>query len=191
MRFLIASVLISVALGSVAATPKVGLPIPELEIRDKGELVIVNKDIRYQTWSTEDLNGHWTLLQYMAARPRASKVNRHVIDAISLKQNAGVAVTTVNIINVADVPFGATGFALGELRANKEKYPDSTLIGDMETGRIHWELKPRASSIFLIDPEGTVRYFKDGTLSGDELQQLLETLPEPDKPSQNRPQLSQ
>lgn len=124
----------------------------------------------------------------MTARPRASKENRHVIDAICLKQSADVPVTTVNIINVADVPFGATGFALGELRANKEKYPHSTLIGDMDTGRNHWELKPRGSSIILMDPEGTVRYFKDGALSPNELQQLLEILPEPSKPSSSEPQ---
>ena len=182
MRFLLMAALALFSLTAMAKPPVLGEPIPALEVSDKGELEIDGQTIRYRPWSSASLSGQWTLLQYMAARPRASKVNRHVVDAVSLKQSQGVAVEVVNIINVRDVPFGATGFALAELENNKRKYPDSTLIGDMDQGRQRWQLAPGGSAIFLIDPKGIVRFFKDGTVSQAERETILAMLPRASKP---------
>ena len=109
MRFIVMATLFLLSLSSYAASPTVGEPMPSLEIRDKGELHLNGKAIDYRPWATSSLNGDWALLQYMAARPKASKVNRHVVDAVSEKRAQGVAVNIFNIINVRDVPFGATG----------------------------------------------------------------------------------
>ncbi|MBO6751781.1 MULTISPECIES: YtfJ family protein [Spongiibacter] len=181
MRFIVMATLFLLSLSSYAASPTVGEPMPSLEIRDKGELHLNGKAIDYRPWATSSLNGDWALLQYMAARPKASKVNRHVVDAVSEKRAQGVAVNIFNIINVRDVPFGATGFALAELENNKRKYPDSPLIGDMDNGRQAWELKPGGSAIFLVDPKGTLRFFKDGIVSQQELDSLLTLLPATDQ----------
>lgn len=182
MRFLVMAALALISLTAMANTavskqPELGKPVPALTVSDRGELQIDGDTIRYRPWSTASLRGQWTLLQYMAARPRASKVNRPVVDAVSLKKSQGVAVDVVNIINVSDVPFGATGFALAELESNKRRYPDSTLIGDMDQGRQGWQLAPGGSAILLIDPKGLVRFFKDGTVSQQELETILAMLP--------------
>lgn len=180
MRFLIMATLLLLSVSSYA-TPATGKAIPALTISDKGEIVIDGNSFRYRPWSTEQLSGRWTLLQYMAARPRASTANRHVVDAVALRQSEGVDVDIVNIINVRDVPFGAVSFALGELQSNKRKYPDSTLVADMDTGRPHWQLAPGGSTVFLVDPNGVLRFFKEGSLSPAELNSLLALLPQSNK----------
>ncbi len=166
---------------AVLAAPETGKPLPVASIADKGELFIVGDDIEYRPWSTDQLKGRWTLLQYMAARPRASEVNRHVVDAVAARQGEGVDIRMLNIINVKDVTFGATGFAMRELKKNKFKYPDTTLIADMDNARQLWGLKTKGSTIFLLDDSNTVRYFKDGILDDAELNALLSMIPPPGK----------
>ncbi len=166
------------------AVPEVGQPLPAAAIADKGELFIAGDDIEFKPWDTNKLKGQWTLLQYMAARPSASEVNRRVIDAVALKQTEGVDIRVLNIINVDDVTFGATGFALRELKKNKFKYPETTLIADMDSARELWNLKRKGSAVFLLDADNQVQFFKDGTLSDTELAALLALLPAPVTPLQ-------
>ena len=58
-----------------------GMVLPPLDIDDKGELVINGDDIEYQPWSTAELMDKVVVLQYMAARPSAQKMNRQFNDA--------------------------------------------------------------------------------------------------------------
>lgn len=180
MARIYASILFALFFCTVAlGAPETGQPLPVANIADKGELFIVGDDIEYRPWSTERLKGRWTLLQYMAARPKASEVNRHVVDAVAAKQGEGVDIRVLNIINVRDVTFGATGFAMRELKKNKFKYPETTLIADMDSARQLWDLQKKGSSIFLLDDDNTVVYFKDGIVSDAELTALLAMLPAP------------
>lgn len=170
---------------AAAATPMPGQPLPALEIHDKGELHLVERQILLRPWRTENLRGQWTLLQYLAARPEASRLNRPAIDAIGKAAKAGGyrPYRLVNIVNVDDVPFGATAFAMSALERNKRQYPDAPMIADMGHGREHWQLAPGGSAMLLIDENLVVRHFVDGAVDDAGVERMLDLLRLPQEPA--------
>ncbi len=161
-----------------SAAPLVGQPLPVLLIEDKGEAVIVGENLEFQPWSTDNLRGRWTLMQYLAARTGARKINRPAIDAIQAAAGAeGFRdYRLINLINVDDVVLGLTGIAMGILETNKKKYPDSPMIADMDHGRRLWELQRKSSAIFLLDADNRVRFFKDGALDATDIARVVNLL---------------
>jgi uncharacterized protein len=173
--------LLTVTSGFVHATPETGQPLPSILIEDKGEVLVIDDELRFRPWSSEQLKGRWTLLQYLAARPSADKLNRWALDRITGLAARGTLrdFALYNIINVDDVTLGATGFALNALKSNKKKFPDSPMIADMDHGRARWGLQQQSSAIFLLDADSRVLFFRDGALSAADFEHLLELLKRP------------
>ena len=182
MRTLPLIVLLLIA-SSVAAqrAPVVGEVLPGILIEDKGEVAVIDDELRFEPWSSAALRGQWTLMQYLAARPSADKLNRWALDEISgLADNGDLRdFKLFNIINVDDVSFGATGFALGAIKSNKKKHPEAPMVADMGHGRAHWGLNPKSSAIFVLDPDNRVRFFRDGALSQADVQRIIGLLTPP------------
>lgn len=173
--------LLSVTSAAAQGVPAIGEVLPELLIEDKGEVAVIDDELHFQPWSSAALRGHWTLLQYLAARPSADKLNRWALDEISGRADNGHLreFKLYNIINVDDVSFGATGFALGAIKSNKKKHPEAPMVADMGHGRAHWGLTPRSSAIFVLDPDSRVRFFRDGALSQADVQRIVSLLTPP------------
>lgn len=160
---------------------QVGEPLEPLHIDDKGEISVVDDELRFRPWSSDSLKGQWTLMQYLAARPSADKTNRWALNAITGQAEQGGLreFSLYNIVNVDDVTFGATSFALNALKTNKKKYPDSPMIADMGHGREHWGLTKKSSAIFLLDADSRVLFFRDGALSQADVDQIIALLAAP------------
>jgi uncharacterized protein len=141
---------------------------------------VIDDELRFRPWSTEQLQGRWTLLQYLAARPSADKLNRWALDEITGRAARGGLrdFALYNIVNVDDVTLGATGFALSALKSNKKKHPDSPMIADMGHGRARWGLQSGSSAIFLLDADSRVLFFRDGALSEADVGHILDLLKE-------------
>ena len=158
------------------ALPEVGKELPYLAIEDKGELVLNDDNIDLQPWSTQQLKGSgWTLLHYLAARPAASKMNRHVVEHVSNTFDKDV-VKSVNIVNVNDAPFWAAGLVMLGIEKQKKQHPMSTIIADLDKGVQTWGLNTESSVIMLLDENNTVKFIKDGPIEEGELARIDEIL---------------
>lgn len=160
-----------------AESIRTGSPLPALAIDDKGELVIKGEEVEFKPWSTEDLQGKIVYLQYMAGRPSADKKNRHVNDALEAEGFPQGSFSSTVLVNLDDVTFGASGFALKEMKKNKLKHPNAHLIADSEgKGLKTWGLEEENSAIGVIGKSGEVLFFKEGALSEEEVARVLSLL---------------
>ncbi len=179
MKILCSVILILAVTSAVAQTaPVIGQTLPALLIDEKGEIDVVNDELVFKPWSSEQLKGHWTLLQYLAARPSADRLNRWALDAITERAEESELrdFRLYNIINVGDVTFGATGFAMNALKSNKQEHPDSPMIADMDYGRAHWGLQKKSSAILLLDADNQVLFIREGRLSQADVEHIIDLL---------------
>ena len=151
-----------------------GEAIPDLSIDNRGELVLHNDKIIYQRWTTGALTGKVQVLQYMAGRMAASKLNEPFTDQLKLRKFPLDKYHVTTIINLDDTFFGTSGFVNSELRSNKKKYPASSIVADKKgLGASMWGLKRQGSAIVVLSPQGRVLFFKDGSLSAEEIDNVL------------------
>ena len=176
MQRLIALVLASLLPLSALAV-SVGDVLPELQIDNKGELVLKDKDqVDFQPWSSKalDTKAAVQIVQYMAARPSSEKQIRPFTDKLEEIAHPVELHHVTTVVNLDDVTFGMSGFALSELEKNKRVYPMSTLVGDWEgKGLKKWKLSPKSSALIILDTKGKVLFFKDGKLNSQEIDQAL------------------
>ena len=96
-----------------------GQPLPLLEITQKGELILSDDEIIYQDWVSSELSRQKIhVIQYLAGRVSASKINEPFTDQLellnkSLDMNHYLSTT---IINLDDTFFGTSGFVNRELK---------------------------------------------------------------------------
>lgn len=156
---------------------RVGQTLQPLEIDNKGELLIVDEEVEFKPWSSKGMENQVAYLQYMAARPSADKMNRHVNDALQAGGFAKGSFISTVIVNLDDVTFGASKWALKELKKNKLKHPDALIVADYEgKGRETWQLESGSSAVAVIARSGEVLFFKQGKLSEQERQTVLDLL---------------
>jgi YtfJ family uncharacterized protein len=68
-------------------------------------------------------------------------------------------------------------FVRSSLESNKKLYPWSQFIVDSEGSvRKAWQLEEKGSAIVVLDKEGRVEFAKDGSLSQQEVQQVVALL---------------
>ncbi len=149
-----------------------GATLPSLSINDKGELMLSGDDISYKPWSSNELaNGQKVqILQYLAARSSASKINEPFTDRLEQEKLSTDTHHVTTIINASDAIWGTGGFVSGELKSNKKKYPRSSLVDDAEgKGAKTWKLEAESSAIAILSPTGKVLFFKQGALSPAEI----------------------
>lgn len=173
LRFITLLTLLStnnLALAAIA----IGEKIPSLSITQKGELVLENNKIVYQRWNTDSLNGKVHILQYLAGRMSASKVNKPFTDKLDTLTLSLDHHHVTTIINLSDTFFATSGFVNRELQSNKKQYPQSSIVADKNgSGASTWDLKPESSAIFILSPKGTVLFFKDGALTQQEIEEVV------------------
>lgn len=176
MQRLIALVFASLLPLSTLAV-SLGEPLPDLQIDNKGELVLKDKDeVGFEPWSSQalDTQGAVQIVQYMAARPSSEKQIRPFTDKLEEIAYPVELHHVTTVVNLDDVTFGMSGFALSELESNKRRYPMSTLVGDWSgEGLKAWDLSPKSSALMILDATGKVLFFKDGKLNQQEIDQAL------------------
>lgn len=154
----------------------VGAPLPGLVIDDRGELTLLEGDFSYRPWALPTALGKVHVLQYMAGRMSARSQTKPFTDRLeSAIPDGAIHVTTV--INLDDTLWGTSGFVVGEVKSSKRKYPDSTIVLDEEgSGLETWGLQPKGATIVILDPGGSVLYFKEGAMSESEIDSTLELM---------------
>jgi YtfJ family uncharacterized protein len=132
-------------------------------------------DFIFAPWTLPASLGKVHVLQYMAGRASARSQTRPFTDRLEALPDNSFHVTTV--VNLDDALWGTSGFVVGELKSNKRKYPDSTIVLDEKgSGLSRWGLQPKGATVVVLDPGGSVLYFKEGAMSDPEIENTLEMI---------------
>lgn len=152
----------------------VGAPMPPLVIEKRGELLLQGKEFSYTPWQLPAAGlGKPHVLQYMAGTMRARNQTRPFTDALE-EHIPYDKIHMTSVINLDQAMWGTTGFVIGKLESNKEKYPLSTIVLDEQgVGQETWALAPKEAVVVIIDAGGSVLYFKQGAMSDAEIEETL------------------
>jgi len=159
---------------ALAGNPAPGGRLQDLSITDRGELVLNGGDVDFRPWQYPQAPGKVHVLQYMAATRSASEVNKPFTDRMKteLPQNGEILSST--ILNLDEAMWGTAGLVVNELKSNKKAFPRAVLVVDEEgAGLRRWQLQEDSSAIIVTDPQGVVRFFKQGAMSEDEIDSTL------------------
>lgn len=164
------------SLFSLASAPVVDQTLPPLSIPDRGELVLEDNEFRYSAWSSNQTPDRVHVIQYIAAslsgKKRFERFTDQLRDAVDPEQ---YHVTT--ILNLDAALWGTTGFVLSELKDNKRRYPDATMVLDEEgVGVQRWQLGKEGAVLLILDAAGIVRYVGREAISSEQAPQVVELL---------------
>ena len=162
----------------VLATPvQLNQSLPAATVIDQGELVLQGKEISYPPWNTNMLLGKVRVVQAIAGRTAAKEMNAPFIEAIKAAKLPHDRYQTTTIVNTDDAIPGSGMFVRSSLESNKKLYPWSQFIVDSNgVTRKAWQLEEESSAIIVLDKEGHVEWVKDGALTQEEVQQVVDLL---------------
>ncbi len=153
----------------------IGKPVTPVMISERGELHL-NKDgdFFYTKWDTAKLAGKVRVMQYIAGRKSAKKKNSLLINAVKDADFPEDRFQPTTIVNTDDAIPGSGFFVRGKIEKNKKNYPWAQFIVDSDgLARKAWQLKEESSTIVVLDNRGRVRWAKDGSLTPDEVAQVI------------------
>jgi YtfJ family uncharacterized protein len=154
----------------------VGAPLPDLAIDDRGEIILQGDDISYQAWRYPQQPGKVNIVQYLAATKSAGDMNKPFRDRLDTDLPKGEFSTTT-ILNMDDAIWGTGAFVMGELKSNKREFPAAVIVVDENgVGLQQWQLQNDSSALMVVDPQGIVRYFKQGKMSATEIDSTLQLI---------------
>lgn len=154
-----------------------GQRVPPVGIADRGELVLDKDQFSYNTWNSAQLVGKVRVLQHIAGRTSAKEKNAALIEAIKSAKLPHDRYQTTTIVNTDDAIPGSGMFVRSSLESNKKLYPWSQFIVDSNgIARSAWQLDEESSAIAVLDKDGRVQWAKDGALTQEEVQQVMDLL---------------
>lgn len=151
--------------------------VAPIGVSDRGELVLDKDKFSYKNWNSAQLPGKVRVVQHIAGRVSAKEKNAALIEAIKNGHLPHDVYQTTTIVNTDDAIPGSAMFVRSSLEDNKKLYPWSQFIVDSE-GIVQkaWRLEPESSAVVVLDKEGKIRFAKDGALTQQEVQQVMDLL---------------
>ncbi|CGV54398.1 transcriptional regulator [Salmonella enterica subsp. enterica serovar Typhi] len=148
--------------------------VPPVGIADRGE----HKDeFSYKNWNSAQLAGKVRVLLHIAGRTSAKEKNATLIEAIKSAKLPHDRYQTTTIVNTDDAIPGSGMFVRSSIESNKKLYPWSQFIVDSNgVARNAWQLKEEGSAVIVLDKDGRVQWVKDGALTQQEVQQVVDLL---------------
>lgn len=148
--------------------------LPDLNIAERGELVLDGEEVGYRSWTYPQQPGKVHVVQYLAATRAASNINKAFTDRMKTDLTQGSFLSTT-ILNLDEAVWGTGGLVVNELKSNKKQFPGAVLVADENgTGLRQWQLEKASSAIVITDSTGVVRFFKQGALADAEIESALE-----------------
>ncbi|HEY1843765.1 MAG TPA: YtfJ family protein [Buttiauxella sp.] len=148
-------------------------------IADKGELILDNDKFSYKNWNSAQLAGKVRVLQHIAGRSSAKEMNAGLIEAIKAAKFPHDRYQTTTIVNTDDAIMGTSMFVRSSIESNKKQFPWSQFIVDSNgLAKNAWQLEDGGSAIVVLDKDGRIQFAKDGSLTQDEVQQVMNLLHE-------------
>ncbi|MCL9780495.1 YtfJ family protein [Vibrio sp. S4M6] len=159
---------------AVAKDLTVGQPLPSVTVKDYGEIMLKNGDESYQPWSTSALPGKVRVIQAIAGRSSAKKMNQPLMKAITASKFPEDKYQTTTIVNQDDAMWGTGSMVKSSAEDSKKEYPWSSIVVD-EYGVVAkaWDLKQESSAIVVVNKEGKVLFEHQGALDQTQIEQVI------------------
>lgn len=151
--------------------------VAPIGVSDKGELNYASEAFSYKDWNSAQLVGKVRVIQHIAGRTSAKDMNDPLIEAIKAAKLPHDRYQTTTIVNTDDAIVGTAMFVRSSIENSKKEFPWSQFIVD-SNGNVKkaWELQPKSSAIVVLDKEGKIQFAKEGALTPQEVQQVIEML---------------
>ncbi|HCA9332457.1 TPA: YtfJ family protein, partial [Klebsiella pneumoniae] len=121
--------------------------------------------------------GKVRVVQHIAGRSSAKEKNANLIEAIKAAGFPHDRYQTTTIVNTDDAIPGTGMFVRNSIESNKKLFPWSQFIVDSNgLVRKAWQLDEKSSAIVVLDKNGRVQWAKDGALTQQEVQQVIDLL---------------
>lgn len=154
-----------------------GQRVSAVGVTDRGELILDNNEFSYKNWNSAQLPGKVRVVQHIAGRSSAKEMNAALIEAIKAAKFPHDRYQTTTIVNTDDAIPGTGLFVRNNIEGNKKRFPWSQFIVDSNgLVRNAWKLEEGSSAIVVLDKEGRVQWVKDGALTQQEVQQVVDLL---------------
>ncbi|CAH0524531.1 YtfJ family protein [Vibrio hippocampi] len=159
---------------ALALNLNVGQAIPSVSVKDYGELIIQADEINYQVWDSQQMLGKVRVIQAIAGRSSAKKMNAPLMADITAANYPEADYQTTTIINQDDAIWGTGSFVKSSAEESKREFPWSSMVLDQH-GIVtsFWKLPEETSTIIVLDKVGKVLFIKQGALSEQERQTVL------------------
>lgn len=146
-------------------------------VSDKGELVYDNQKFSYTPWNSASLTGKVRVVQHIAGRSSAKEINAPLVEAIKAAKLPHEYYQTTTIVNTDDAIIGTSVFVRNSIEDNKKEFPWSQFIVD-SNGSVKkaWGLDDKGSAVVVLDAQGKIQFAKDGGLTPQEVQQVIDML---------------
>lgn len=153
-----------------------GQRVPPVGIADRGELILDKDQFSYKNWNSAQLPESASPATYCRANP-GQRENATLIEAIKSAKLPHDRYQTTTIVNTDDAIPGSGMFVRSSLESNKKLYPWSQFIVDSNgVARGARQLDEESSAIAVLDKDGRVQWAKDGALTQQEVQQVMDLL---------------
>lgn len=168
-RIAMTLMLLSVVTTALAGTLREGQPLPDSRIDDLGELVLDQDAFVFQRWDSRRTISKPHVLQYFPGTLRDSKLYEPFTDQLQAQYALGTYHVTT-IINLKEALWGTRGFVVSELKRNKRKFPDATIVLD-EAGMLagQWALGEKGAGLIIVDADGEIRHVHLGQMDKAQL----------------------
>ncbi len=156
---------------------EIGSRVAPVGVDDKGELNYDHGEFTYSRWNSAKLPGKVRIVQHMAGRTSAKEMNEPLIEAIRQDNLPRDRYQTTTIINTDDAIIGTGMFVRSSIESGKKEFPWSQIIVD-SNGEVKkaWQLQAKSSAIIVLDKTGAVRFAKEGALTPQDVQKVIDTV---------------
>lgn len=129
-----------------------------------------------EAWSSSELKGKVHLLIYVD--PDEKDLNNDLSDAVKAAELDRSKYASVAIINMAAT--WKPNFAINSaLKSKQEKFPHAIYVKDMDKHVVNaWGVADDNSDIILFDKEGTVLFYHEGKVEGDQINEVIKLIKE-------------
>lgn len=151
-----------------------GQSVPEVTVAKHGEIILQGDKTEYHAWSSDQLLGKVRVIQAIAGRSSAKKMNAPLMAAITAAGYPQENYQTTSIINQDDAIWGTSSFVKSSAQDSKKEFPWSSMVLD-EAGNVAnaWDLQAESSAIIVQDKQGKVLFVQEGALSENDIQTVL------------------
>jgi len=120
---------------------QVGQTLPNVTVPDQGEIMLSGDKIIYQPWESTQLSGKVRVIQAIAGRSSAKKMNAEIIEAIKAANLSAEIYQTTTIINQDDSIWGTGGLVKSSAEDSKQEFSWSSMVVDADgTVQSAWQL---------------------------------------------------
>ena len=157
--------------------PTLGALVPSTVV-ENGRMALAGKALGYRPWNPKEMLGRVWTLYHLAARMGVARLNQPYLDALAAEGLPEFAIDapykTVVILDLQDSWLGLGALGLSALEKRQRQVPYAIHVADQEgLARAAWELPGQTSCVAVVDRNGTVRFFKAGKLSPEEIRKAV------------------